>query len=192
MFMISWDSDTDAIVLDHNKLLSYLWLDKRVNVVASWADKAYLAVEKVVSVSFSVACTSVPLQCWVRRNNTWIINMMSMFRRTRCFPVGVSQWPTFMSWRFWRGKLETWLLLASGPRPLLVLLLFLRLCLRCSWSFLLCFLLWNHILDGKTAQRGTTKCDHEQPDNETLALKVLCLKWPRQPQDSNTVNMIKS
>lgn len=35
MFMISWDSDTDADVLDHNKLLSYLWLDKRVNVVAS-------------------------------------------------------------------------------------------------------------------------------------------------------------
>lgn len=183
MLMISWDSDP----VFFNKLLSYLWLDKRVNVVASWADKAYLAVEKVVSVSFSVACTSVPLQCWVRRNNTWIINMMSMFKRACYFPVGVSQWPTFMSWRFWRGKLETWLLPASGRGPLLVFLLFLRLCLRCSWSVLLCFLLWNHKLDGETAQRGTTK-----PDNEALALKAPCLKWPRQLWDSNTVAMIKS
>lgn len=52
---------------------------------------------------------------------------------------------TFISCKSWRGTLEVWRPLVAlawlGPIQVLFLfLLFLRLCLRRSWSFLLCFL----------------------------------------------------
>lgn len=129
------------------KLYPYLWLEMWVNVVGSCADKAYLLVEKVVSVSFSAACCIIiPLHCYKKRSRKQI-DVSVQFRRCWCLLFDTNeQQHTLISCKSWRGKLEIWRPLAElarlGPTPVLVLLflLFLRLCLRRSWSFFLCFL----------------------------------------------------
>lgn len=118
-----------------------------VNVVGSCAVKALLLVEKFVSVSISDACCIVvPLHCYKKRSRKQIDNWhvctdLTGFDTFYLTPMQ----HTLISCKSWRGKLEIWRPLAElarlGPIPVLVFFLFfLRLCLRRSWSFFLCFL----------------------------------------------------
>lgn len=75
----------------------------------------------------------------------------------------IKKWQhTFMCCKSCRGKLEIWLpleeLVRLDPIPLLVILflLFLRFCLRWSWSILLCFLFVKKTLWGSSKHNWTS------------------------------------